>query len=87
MTASGSRPSISASGLSSRRWRRMGGTTYFTSSGVTYSRPWRAAYVFAAIRTFAAARVLAPNTRSTVWRLAAAMRAMYTRIPSSTTID
>src|SRR2546428_9549994 len=47
-TASASSPSISASARSTRRWRSVGGTSAFTSSGVTKSRPSIAAAAFAA---------------------------------------
>jgi hypothetical protein len=43
MTASASKPSISASGFRSSRWRKTAGTTNLTSSGVTYARPCKAA--------------------------------------------
>ena len=69
-SASISRPSISAAGLSVRRWRSTGTANAFTSSGITYSRPSKAARARAAPASSTAARGDAPTVSSACSRVA-----------------
>src|SRR5438105_1254968 len=74
--ASASTPSISASALRTTRCRSVGGTSDFTSSGVTKSRPSSAAAAFAACSKWTPARGLAPSWRSPDRRVSSTMRTM-----------